>query len=292
MLRSLVLCFAFVAPVAAQGIAAVHVRIDNDFFALRIGQPLMDFDYTSGLEVGVEIDRTPPWAVRILPYEAEQVTTRFHIGQEIYTPRSRGGRIIPGERPFAGWLYGAASLHAESATTFQDLRLEVGVVGPPALAEETQNGLHELFGFEELVGWENQLPTEPGIVATYDVGRRIRLSREGNSRVEFRPAVGIGLGTKWSGMTGRVQLIADHRALSLFAGFQGEWVWRNEILDGTAFRESLSTPKIPVVAQIDYGASLRLGQFEVTARFVARSREYDGQPNSHQYGSLAASYYF
>lgn len=252
----------------------------------------MDFDYTSGLELGVELDPAPNWVAGLLPFGSDQTTMRFDIGQEIYTPRSRGEREIPGERPFAGWLYGAASVHSESKTTIQILRVELGVVGPPALAEETQNGLHNLYGSINISGWENQLPTEPGIEARYDISKRVPLSQEERLSLEVRPNLGIGVGTIWSGTRSGVQLIAASGGFSAFVGTQGEWVWRNEFLDGTAFRESESTPKIPLVGQFAFGAHLRVGQFGANARFVFRSREYDGQPADHAYGSFTTSLHF
>jgi len=283
---------AFGAPTSAQHVAAVHLRVDNDFFAMRLGRPPMDFDYTSGLEIGIELDGAPAWASRLVAEEQKASTLHLSLGQRIYTPRSRGERDIPGRRPYAGWLFGAAEVRSESDKTVRVLRIEVGVTGPPALAEETQNSLHILLGSERLPGWENQLPTEPGFAAQYDVARRFHLVEGDDAGIEIRPGVGLGLGTIWSGTRAGAGVVAGRGAFTLFMGFQGEWVWRNEFLDGTAFRSSESTPKIPIVGQFDYGVRLRLGQFGATARFVTRSREYDGQPSSHLYGSLTASLYF
>ncbi len=281
----------FGAPTSAQHVSGIHLRVDNDFFAMRLGRASMDFDYTSGLELGVEIDGAPGWASRLVAKAWEAPTLHLSLGQRIYTPRSRGVRDIPGRRPYAGWLFGAAEVRSESDKTVRVLRIEVGVTGPPALAEETQNSLHILLGSERLPGWENQLPTEPGFAARYDVARRIHLVDGEGFAIEVRPGVALGLGTIWSGAQAGADVIAKRGSFTLFAGIQGEWVWRNEFLDGAVFRSSESTPKIPIVGQFDYGVGLRLGRLGATARFIARSREYHGQPNSHLYGSLTASLY-
>ena len=280
------------APASAQHVSAVHLHVDNDFFAMQLGRAPMDFDYTSGLELGVEIDGAPGWASRLVAKAREGSTLHLSVGQHIYTPRSRGVRDIPGRRPFAGWLYGAAEARSESDTIVRALRVEIGVIGPLTLAEGTQNSLHILLGSEQLPGWENQLPAEPGFAARYDVARRIHLVKGDESGFEARPGVALGLGTIWSGAQAGVDVIAKRGSFTLLAGFQGEWVWRNEFLDGAAFRSSESTPKIPIVGQFDYGVGLRLGRLGATARFIARSREYHGQPSSHLYGSLTASFYF
>lgn len=280
------------APAHAQRIVAAHLAVDNDFFALRLGRAPMDFDYTSGLELSAEVDGAPSWAAKLVAARDETTTLRFAIGQQIYTPRSPGMRAITSQRPFAGWLYGAASVRSESTRTIRTLRVEIGVTGPPSLAEPTQMGLHDLFGSTPVTGWDDQLPFEPGVVARYSLERRIHLPAGDDYGIELRPGVALGLGTIWSGASTGAGLIARKGLLTVFGGVRGEWVWRNEFLDGAAFRSSESTPNLPLVGQFDYGASLRLGQFGATARFVTRSREYDGQPNSHLYGSLTASFYF
>ena len=280
------------APASAQRVSGIHLHVDNDFFAMRLGRAPMDFDYTSGLELGIEFDGASGWASRLVGKRQEESTIQLSVGQRIYTPRSRGQRDIPGQRPFAGWLYGAAEVRSESAATIRELRVEIGVTGPASLAEVTQTGLHDVFGSRPVTGWENQLPTEPGFFAQYDLARRIHLVNCPGFRIEARPSVALGLGTIWSGAQAGAKLTATRGALSLFAGFQGEWVWRDEFLDGTAFRSSQSTPKIDFIGQFDYGVVLRLDPFGAKARFVTRSREYDGQPSLHLYGSLTASLYF
>ena len=280
------------APGQAQRVEALQLRVDNDFFAMRFGRMPMDFDYTSGLELGLRFERAPDWVSGVVARASDESKLLVSFGQRIYTPRSRGVRDVPGQLPFAGWLYVAAAAQSETHRSIRALRVEVGVTGPPSLAQETQSSLHTLTGSERLSGWENQLSTEPGISVRYDLARRIYLIRQTDFGIEIQSGSAVGLGTIWSGAQIGVKLFTHRRAFSLFAGIQGEWVLRNEFLDGTVFRSSESTTKIPFIGQIDYGASLRFGQLGATVRFVMRSREYDGQPLSHLYGSLTASLYF
>ncbi len=276
----------------AQSVSGLHMRVDNDFFAFRVGRRALDFDYTSGLEFEVEFDGAPSWMSWPVAPNRDDVTLGLSLGQQIYTPRSRGQRESPGERPFAGWLYVAASVESETASTTRAASISVGVTGPPALAEQTQSSLHNLLGSYEVTGWENQLPFEPGFALRYEIARRFHLTQNDNFDVEVRSGVGIGLGTIWSGTSSEADLVVRSGKFAVFGGVRGEWIWRNEFLDGTAFRESDSAEKIPIVGQLEFGAHLRIGRFGVAARFITRSREYDGQPNSHQYGSLTTSLYF
>ena len=42
--------------------------------------------------------------------------------------------VAPGERPYAGWLYGAWERTGATERTRSRLRVEAGVTGPPSLA--------------------------------------------------------------------------------------------------------------------------------------------------------------
>src|SRR3989304_3953862 len=43
----------------------------------------------------------------------------FAIGHNIYTPEDTDARaLVVDDRPYAGWLYGAVSLHAETSRRF------------------------------------------------------------------------------------------------------------------------------------------------------------------------------
>ncbi|MCH7639956.1 MAG: hypothetical protein IH855_10930, partial [Bacteroidetes bacterium] len=69
------------APASAQHVSAVHLHVDNDFFAMQLGRAPMDFDYTSGLELGVEIDGAPGWASRLVAKAREGSTLHLSVGQ-------------------------------------------------------------------------------------------------------------------------------------------------------------------------------------------------------------------
>jgi hypothetical protein len=48
--------------------------------------------------------------------------------------------------------------------------------------------------------------------------------------------------------------------------------------------------KKPAVADIAAGISFLAGRWKVSYARVMRSREFDGQPHSHRYGSVSLSY--
>src|SRR3546814_10706131 len=91
----------------------------------------------------------------------------------MYTPEDTAARdLLVDDRPYAGWLYGAISVHAETRAdapgtepdTLDTVELQLGMVGPYAFGEEVQNAFHRLIDVAEAQGWDNQLDNEPGVM--------------------------------------------------------------------------------------------------------------------------------
>ena len=93
----------------------------------------------------------------------------YSLGQDIFTPEDIGERdLIKDDRPYAGWLYGGIGLTSENGKRLDTLELNLGIVGPYSLADETQDNWHKLIGIDRPKGWRNQLENEPGIVLYYE----------------------------------------------------------------------------------------------------------------------------
>jgi hypothetical protein len=78
----------------------------------------------------------------------------------------------------------------------------------------------------------------------------------------------------------------------LFAGADGRLVARDIFLDGNTFRDSQSVDSKPFVADLMAGATLGYGDFKLSIANVLRTREFNGQPGDHRFGSLTISYAF
>ena len=258
---------------------------------MRLGRAPLDWDYTHGTRLSVNLNEAPGLADALLGCENANCSSSITLGQEIYTPRGRGLAAVEDERPFAGWLYLEGSATKEMKWITQRLSAGLGVVGPPALAEQVQNGLHRLFASTQLPGWDTQLPTEPGIEASYTLQGNFGRAFSDATHLEINPSAAIGLGNIWSGMRsgGAATFRADW--FYAFAGAQGEWVWRNEFLDGTLFRSSQSTPKHALVGQFNYGIGVRLWRLDASVNFIERTKEYPSQTRAHLFGSIALTYY-
>lgn len=99
----------------------------------------------------------------------------FEIGQKMYNAQSGylpDARYI--DRPFTAYLYTEGSLNllytSESALK---LSTQLGVVGPAALGEESQNIIHDTFAFYPLNGWQYQLKNEVSLNVAAEYSRLI-----------------------------------------------------------------------------------------------------------------------
>ncbi len=251
---ALLLALACAAPLPAQ--TGFSLRLDNDILALRGRGAPPDFDYTHGLHAALELGPR----------------LRVRAGQEIYTPRRDAPTPIPGERPYAAWLYAGAA----TAAGERSLSLDVGVVGPAALGEPVQNGAHRLLGSRRQEGWAHQLGNRPGFLLRYSDGRVLR-----------RGAVRAG--PRWSTSLGTVRVAAEVGASVGIGSGRGPfaeaaaaqaWVAHDVFLDGSAAR------RLPFVTTGEAAAGYAFRRWSLEYRFTARTRQYRAQPEGHTFGSL------
>jgi len=321
-------------PKCIGGVLSLYV--ENDLFFQT------DRNYTSGVKLawvspdleGYDRDACLPDWVKPLnervrnmfglsatgAHERNMVIT---LGQEIYTPGDRSRRdLIRDDRPYAGWMYLGLGYNERRRPTdsalerLDSLEVNLGVVGPLALARTTQNLIHDLRGFNRWDGWDNQLHNEPGVqvvaerkfkglfgrskvdaighygmslgnVATHlNVGMEVRLGTAipddfGSSPV--RPAGNNGAPGSYR------REVSGRRGIHAFAALDLRAVARNIFLDGNTFRSSHSVKKVPLVADIALGIAGFAGAWKFSFGRVLRSKEFVGQTSRHAFGSFTLS---
>lgn len=284
------------APLA-EGRAQVRLTVDNDLFGPRGADDAPpDYEYTHGTRVEIFSGRARGWAAALglrTPSCAEAAAgerclrTRYEAGQRIYTPRNDAAEPLPGERPYAGWLYAAAAAEETGPRGTRSVGLEVGVTGPPSLAEVVQTELHRLAGYRPQLGWRNQLRFEPAFALRYAERRVVAATPVGERfSAALAPEWDVALGTlrtaAAAGARGSVGLGGAYLAGAL----RQEGVARDLFLDGNTFREGPRVTKRPFVAQAELGVGVRVRRVEARYRAVWRGREYRTQTEPHRYGSL------
>ena len=163
-----------------------------------------DRHYTNG--VGASLTWQSPTAGKFwkdfLGLPAAQGTAAGVVfGQEIYTPTDLL-RTVPDalDRPYAGYAYGGLFVQRECNNHLDHLQLNLGVVGPSALARQTQVTIHDTFAGDDPGGWSSQLRDELAAQLTYRHKVRIDLpwldgSAESGIKAQVIPYGEVNLGT-------------------------------------------------------------------------------------------------
>lgn len=317
VLLAALLALAAPAAAAAQSpVRAVEVAADNDVFNFWAPVPRPDHDYTHGMRVVVDADAAPLWGryagpglrpcTRAEPAGRRCLATRVEVGQKIYTPRRDGPVPVPGERPYAGWLYAAGTARVLSHLSERTVGVELGVTGPPSLAETVQTGFHEAAGLWQPEGWGGQLAFEPAVAVRAGGARLLAEERAGGVRVAtLAPRWGAAVGNLLTGATAGVEAQLGYGVPHPWAGpargdprvavfatgaVRGEWVARNLFLDGNTFRDGPRVDRLPLVGEMEVGAGVRAGGVAVAFRVVTRGREYDSEPDAHRYSTISVTY--
>jgi hypothetical protein len=316
------------------------IHVENDAFFGKT-----DSYYTNGLRlshVGSYPACSDVWRGLALPStEQDLFSCGFALGQDIYTP----SKITPptpdtpwpdpNDRPYAGWLYLSAierKVHPaqrddqldSSRLTFE---LAAGVVGPASGAEFVQTHFHQFLRWLKgsskppaPVGWDAQLPNEPGFFLWTTYERPLRPSQildlTGLLDVKLGTiftSAGLGLTIRlgWLGSPFDLESVIPSGPLYVkskapepdpsfqlygFARGRSDLVLRNEFLDGTAFRDSVSVAKRPYVAEVELGVVLRISRIQIAVGAVVRTQEManppPAEPGAHRFGEIQLEYVY
>jgi lipid A 3-O-deacylase len=247
------------------------------------------------------------------------------IGQNIYTPRDiEAPTPDPADRPYAGWSYLEMAFISKKPEVSDTLGLQVGLVGPHGLAEDSQRIVHRLICDVRPEGWDYQLRDELGINLVYE--RRWQLYARAlvkTAGVDLVPHLGVSLGNvqTYANAGGTLRLgfnlpsdfgvqlagpgsvggtpaddldprVALDRNFSffVFGAGDGRAVARDIFLDGNTFRDSRSVDKQSFVADLSAGAGLMAGRWQLTYTQVWRTREFKAErARYNNFGSVTLS---
>jgi len=261
-----------------------------------------DRHYTSGgrIQYQSEDDALYDWTralSRFVPsvgLEIQAEKWSVEVGQQIYTPQNlRATELVKDDRPYAAWLYTRAALQRRGAGPGSSLAMEwigldVGVVGPEALGEETQTAIHSNVPR----GWDNQLGTEVTVDVRYS-RRQLWEHRFNDWRLHLIPFVDasggtadthIGLGAQARfgyNVPNEFEAVREPSkpdwGAYIFSGFEGRWVIHNIFLDGNTFRSSHNVNKESLVGSFTFGAGLVFKRVEVLLSHTFLSHEFKEQ---------------
>lgn len=306
MKKLLVLFCCMASSVLADGFM---LKEENDVFA----RPATDHYYTQGLSIDYVCD----------PTVSGEVIERdmYGIRNLIYTPSNiKIATPQPWDRPWAGLLAGTFTKQELAWDDYTTKQWMIGVVGPWSQSGEIQTWFHGLIGSPEPMGWKNQIPNEPILNYNWNTYREIWFV--GDSKgwcMDLTRQYGYSAGTAFDnvegGFIGRAgwnlprdygispinptityRSIPEKLSAYVLAGATGRGVLYNVTLGGSLFQDGPSQTLKPFVSDEQIGADVGVRDLfgskvnlDLSYSLVFRSREFVGQEDNMQFGSIAIS---
>ena len=295
-----------------------NIVFENDYFIQT------DRWYTAGIDFSF-LYKLHFDDIVALPFSDEQALSYFDLSLslEMYTPEEFDNPDPqPDDRPYAGWLYSSFALHQSSAKSLDSLELQLGIVGPSAMAEQIQRFVHEHIIGDPVDGWQHQLKDEAGINLAYHHHERLQFT-SGRYASVLIPRIGGVLGNVRSELDfgllyrrgvniprdfGQNFMVTPGLDSAVPALNRGEWkpkavlsyylqlqgdlrvVGRDIFLQGNSRKSSLSVDPCPVVARAGGGFGGAYSNAQLSLLYTAESRSFAKQRTIHGYASLLFSY--
>ena len=262
------------------------------------------------------------WAVSaadVLPFfqdhgKGYEVRATYELGQDMFTPaNTQIATPDPTDRPYAGFLFAGLGVLSKTSNRQDQLLMQIGVVGPDALAQEAQDFVYGILGDKKALGWSHQLHNEPALEFTYD--RSYRTSPIHALLFEFDtgPSLGGAVGNVYDYaelgwmVRGGVDLPDDFGptrlnpslpgsnyfeprhpfSAYLFAGVDGRAVARNIFLDGNSYQSSARVSKNVFVGDLVFGAAVETQFGRLSFTHDVRTKEFATQKGTDQVGAVS-----
>ncbi len=289
-----------------------------------------DRHYTHGTKAVYLSPKPPPDLLRRLLGRLPCFACRnmsgveYVFGQNMFTPEDISREdLIREDRPYAGWLYFGVQLIAPrqlepDVRQVETMEVNIGMVGPASLAGKTQRLIHKWIASPRPNGWDHQLRNEPGLMLTYTrqwqfFGQTKSSLLERDVSPHIVGAIGnvytygggglllrIGKGLRNDGGPETVRpsfpgfayfAPNGRRSWYAFTGLEVRGMVRNIFLDGNTFTDSHRVAKKPLVLDLQVGLAFTVGRARIAFANVFRSKEFDGQPSSDEYGAITFSFW-
>jgi hypothetical protein len=302
---------------------AVNFQFENDIFGL-LGE---DLHYTQGMRLSWLTAEGDVWdwvcaMARSVPFfpDGGRLRATYALGQSLYTPEDiKTPELVVDDRPYAGWLYAATGLVADTGHSLDTVEFSIGVVGPSAMGKELQTWFHGIIASPIPRGWDNQLHDELTLQLFYEHKWRERwtpgwLDAIGLS-TEVTPHVGGALGNVFiqaaTGATARIgndipadygpprirpslpgsEFFIPNRSYSayVFGGLELRAVARNMFLDGNTFGSSHSVDKNYLVGDFQGGLAVIVHRLRMAFTYVYRTPEFRLQDRADRFGAITLS---
>lgn len=303
---------------------------ENDGGFIKVNAPT-DRYYTAGN--GASLTFQPDWADDLAAWlygpepdhhaePSRRSAAGLFGGQLMFTPELlRTSELQENDHPYAGYLYGGGFWQSADAHALDHVRLELGLVGPSSLADQTQKWVHSVFGGDRPEGWNNQLPDEPTIQAFYRRKWKLRNDELGlgalAGELEVLPELSLALGTvrrhaaigatlrygvnlptdfgppRLDDLSGTDSAYEPGFGTYAYLRAAGRAVQHNMFIEGSEFQNSHGVEIERLVGRVEAGVQIyyqhEFWNLELGYGQTYLTRQFKQQDGSHAYGSLSLS---
>ena len=263
---------------AAAQLRAFEFALDNDQFAFVPRDA--ERWYTSGEFVRAAFDAPPgSFAARLADAwcgagpacgRGPRALVVASLNHEIHTPAYPGTKAPqPYDRPYAAALSIGLDAVVAGETVRQSLWLRAGTIGPAALGEPVQNGIHRVLGQPTTQGWGWQVRAQPvlqlgwsRLVAWHEAGSGFDVVgrtalRVGTPLTDAAAGAMLRFGARPLGPTWPGETIGtrEPEGWQAFVGVEARAVARDALIDGRTYHYVSQVQREPLAGRAFVGAS-------------------------------------
>jgi hypothetical protein len=279
------------------------INLGNDILGLQQSDRYL----TSNLGVGTVVSDMAQVIENIMS-QGPNTLYALTLNQQMYTPEDiEATELVPDDRPYAGWLFVRLQSSDRTKNNLIISGIEVGVIGPAALAEELQDVVHEWTDSTPPQGWDNQLQNELGINIIHlrahnwrwdsaKIDQEIVAHAGGslgnvNTHAEVGGLYRVGINIPddmAASFLGNSALgtreLNQRYSVYLFTAATGRYVLQDIFLDGNTFENSHSVEKENLVGALKAGIVIGIKGLELGYAASVVTKQFEAQNGSAHNG--------
>jgi len=232
----------------------------------------------------------------------------FHLAQDTYTPKEKSTLTPPvGDRPYNAWLFGGITYQydIEDIDTLLSARFDVGTVGPRALGEDIQNGIHKMVGAVDVQGWDSQTEDRYGNNFTFTLETSlVEIFIDSRKELTHLSAyVSAEAGTIWRSSTVGISMafgyntpyyntlinFPEDKTFYVFGNIQITNVEKNGLLEENS---NYNVLKENFIERYDVGINWDIDNFRLRLTATTMSKEFTTQLEGHRFAILELTFGF
>lgn len=250
-----------------------------------------------------------------------KIINNFELGQKMFTPQFSSSLDTEAiDRPYAGYSFAKYSLTYFSPKNYAlKSTFELGILGPSAKAQEVQNLAHDIYGFQNVIGWDYQIQNTFGVNLGFQFIKPF--SKSESKIIDFTSTTSILVGTinteVTSNIYGRINLFKkalnsynnsvlfesnlnhknklQKKELILFLKPQLGYALYNATIQGSMFNDNspITFGINAFIYEFEIGIKYAIKRFDLSYSIIKYSKKSEeAKDNTSNYGTIIISYKF